>query len=138
MQTCELFSSRGTLEEAAAYSNRLIESMPPEHRLDAFTALHVTLNTAIKLLEENDLTKYQLTALKPYKMKVADMPRALAIQELRNSAPLLLLAGFDLERHGAPELGSRLGQIAALLAKAFGITVEDLAEEAGNMLGARP
>lgn len=51
--SCGLFSSRDTLEEALAYANELILSSVPAGapRQAALAALHVTSNTAIKLLE---------------------------------------------------------------------------------------
>ena len=51
MEQHPLFSSRDTLDEAVVYGVNLINSLPPEHRMTAFTAFHVLSNTAIKLQE---------------------------------------------------------------------------------------
>lgn len=47
-----LFASRETLPEAIEYSNSVIESLPLEHRMAAYTALWVSLNTALAQIEK--------------------------------------------------------------------------------------
>ena len=50
-----MFADRQTLEDAVEYAYAVINGMPMEHRIYAFTALHVVLNTVsneIAKLEE--------------------------------------------------------------------------------------
>lgn len=51
MEQHPLFSSRDTLDEAVVYGVDLLNTLPSEHRMTAFTAFHVLANTAIKLQE---------------------------------------------------------------------------------------
>jgi hypothetical protein len=41
----DMFASRDSGAEAIKYAYDLIESLPKEYRISAFTALHVTLNS---------------------------------------------------------------------------------------------
>lgn len=41
----DLFASRDTLAEALAYADSVISTLPNEHQMPAFAALHVVLNT---------------------------------------------------------------------------------------------
>lgn len=89
---CGLFSSRDTLEEALAYANELILSAVPAGapRQAALTALHVTSNTAIKLLE-NFIVK------EPGKtVQIADMTDGERIYVLKYGEKALAASMFEL------------------------------------------
>lgn len=60
MKKCELFSERDTLEEAVEYASTIINAFPIQLRAHAYTALWVTLNTAIKLLDQLETTTTKL------------------------------------------------------------------------------
>ena len=46
-----LFSDRDTLGEALVYVNKLLQSVPREHHMVVWTAVHVVLNTVAKHID---------------------------------------------------------------------------------------
>ena len=46
-----LFSDRDTVDRALIYVNKLLQSVPPEHRIVTWTAVHVVLNTVAKHID---------------------------------------------------------------------------------------
>ena len=46
-----LFSDRDTVDRALIYVNKLLQSVPKEHHLVVWTAVHVVLNTVAKHID---------------------------------------------------------------------------------------
>ena len=109
-KTSELFSSRETLEEALTYANELILTQVPvgEARLAALTALHVTSNTAIKLL-----SKYEPTPPAP-NTKGFEMTFGEHMYLLQRSIPAIGKISFQLQEV-YPEASDVLGLVAVAL-----------------------
>lgn len=109
-KTSELFSSRETLEEALTYANELILTQVPvgEARLAALTALHVTSNTAIKLL-----SKYEITPPAP-NTKGSEMTFGEHMYLLQRSLPAIGKISFQLQEV-YPAASDVLGLVAAAL-----------------------
>jgi len=51
------FADRDDLQEAIEYANDIIQALPNEHRLAAYSALYVVINTAAKI--ERDQLAYE-------------------------------------------------------------------------------
>lgn len=129
MKPCELFASRETIEEAYAFSESLIESFPQTHKAAAYTALWVTLNTCLRQLEKSDLTQLQ-RGEGPHDIRsVGELTPHEALQRLRNELPEYAAVAWFCERVGDEHTGVLLGKFSATLAKAFGISVDQLATE---------
>ena len=109
-KSSELFSSRETLEEALTYANELILTQVPvgEARLAALTALHVTSNTAIKLL-----SKYEPTP-PATNTKYSEMTFGEHMYMLQRSLPAITKLAFQLEEV-YPAASDVLGLVAAAL-----------------------
>lgn len=121
--SCGLFSSRDTLEEALAYSNELILSAVPAGapRQAALTALHVTSNTAIKLLSEYEIRKPGADT------KQCDMTKGEAMYFLRKAAPALGKLSFDL-RDVYPAGSEVLGLVMTAIMQLTDLSSEELIE----------
>ena len=52
------FADRDDLQDAIEYANEIIQALPNEHRLAAYSALYVVINTAAKL-ERDQLAREQ-------------------------------------------------------------------------------
>ncbi len=109
-KTSELFSSRETLEEALTYANELILTEVPvgPARLAALTALHVTSNTAIKLL-----SKYESTPPAP-NTKGSEMTFGEHMYLLQRALPALGKLAFQL-KEVYPAASDILGLVTAAL-----------------------
>ena len=109
-KSSELFSSRETLEEALTYANELILTQVPvgEARLAALTALHVTSNTAIKLL-----SKYEITPPAP-DTEGPEMTFGEHMYLLQRFIPAIGKISFQLQEV-YPEASDALGLVAAAL-----------------------
>lgn len=126
---CELFSSRDTLNEAVAYSTSLILSLPSEHQAAAFTALHVTLNTALA-----DLAKSSPATVQPYTPEELHLRGPFSVEEisqeetarhLRTALPHVCITLFTMGQL-APE---NFHTFTLLLAKYFELSPDELARE---------
>ena len=98
MEQHPLFSSRDTLDEALVYGVDLLNTLPSEYRMTAFTAFHVLANTAIKLQGPamKNLTPDWNSANKSVG---PDTPQAELFQQLRNMlAPFTYSILMALER----------------------------------------
>ena len=109
-KSSELFSSRETLEEALTYANELILTQIPvgEARLAALTALHVTSNTAIKLL-----SKYEPTPPAP-NTKGSEMTFGEHMYLLQRFIPAIGKISFQLQEV-YPAASGVLGFVTAAL-----------------------
>ena len=134
MEQHPLFSSRDTLDEALVYGVDLLNTLPPEHRMAAFTAFHVLSNTAIKLQEPamKNLTPDWLNATKP---GTHNTTQAELLQQLRNMlAPFtysIIIALDEAEERGMPGSllftdtgGKMIDRICKILAAFFGLDKE--------------
>lgn len=137
--TCDLFASRNTLSEAVAYSSSLIEALPQEHKVAAYTALHVSLNTAIREINRNDITNLlpRVEADMPAQFTISQLSPHEAQQLLRDSLPQAVAVSFWLERLARiidlpliPGMAESLALYVHLSASAFGLTADEVFEEA--------
>ena len=127
LPSCGLFSSRDTLEEALAYANELILTQVPAGapRQAALTALHVTSNTAIKLLE---------SVLSPLPQEPADdtLGKDYTLSEnlwmLKRALPSLAIIAFSFRRID-PTVSDCLGALTAVIGQMTGTSVETLVSE---------
>ena len=122
-KTSELFSSRETLEEALTYANELILTEVPvgPARLAALTALHVTSNTAIKLL-----SKYEITPPAP-DTKGSEMTFGEHMYLLQRFIPALGKISFELQEV-YPAASDVLGLVAAALMVMTDTSPDEVAE----------
>ena len=109
MEQHPLFSSRDTLDEVVVYGVELLNTLPPEHRMTAFTAFHVLSNTALKLQEPamKNLTPDWHSTAKPI---TPDTPQAELFQQLRT-----ILAPFTSSIILALEQAEERGMTGSLL-----------------------
>lgn len=131
-----LFSSRDTLEEALEYSQSLISArIPAEYRMEALTALHVSTNTAIKLLasasnaETIPLTEDEIRTLADtLPENIHDISPELRRRLIRYMIPKLTAIAHLLAREKHP-LEASIGSFCVLAALEFGIDNESLIKE---------
>lgn len=121
--SCGLFASRDSLEEALSYANELILGQVPkgDPRIAALTALHVTSNTAIKLL-----TEYEIREPAPL-TKQCDMTKGEALYLLRKAAPALGQLSFYL-RNVYPAGSEVLGLVMTAVMQLTDLSPEELIE----------
>lgn len=138
---CGLFASRETLNEALDYSSRLIQArIPQEHQAEAFTALWVTLNTALAEIEKLEplakpellprLTHDEIFATFP---RLKDLTPMLTLQFLRAELPRLVLLGKAMEGERHPGASS-VAHLVVALAQLFSLSNASIAEEAAKEL----
>ena len=109
MEQHPLFSSRDTLDEAVVYGVELLNTLPPEYRMTAFTAFHVLANTALKL-QEPAMKNLTPDWHSPGKNLDDELTQAELFQQLRNMvAPLTSSIIYALDR--AEECGKSGGMI---------------------------
>lgn len=130
-----LFSSRDTLEEALQYGEELISArVQKESRMEAFTAMHVVANTAIRLLTKASITEtlpyteVELDELFAIKPKTSMMEPEEALRLLRTKITEFATIGFVLSKLGSP-FAQDVTAYAILAARALGLSVDDLSRE---------
>lgn len=121
--SCGLFDSRDTLEEALTYANELILKQVPvgAARIAALTALHVTSNTAIKLLSEYELREPSLSS------EMNAMAKGECLYLLRKGAPALGRLVFEL-RDVYPNASEVLGLLMCAIMQLTDLPIEELIE----------
>ena len=141
MEQHPLFSSRDTLDEAVVYGVNLINSIPPEHRMTAFTAFHTLSNTALKLQEpamrnltpdwhsptkqlSDDLTMSQAELFQQLRTLVAPLTYSLILALDR--AEDLDMGGAAIFTHSGTKL---LNIVCKLIARLSGLDKQAHAQE---------
>ena len=137
--TCDLFASRNTLNEAVSYSSSLIETLPQEHKAAAYTALHVTLNTAIREINRADITNLNPRDedSRPSGLCISELTPEEAQQMLRDQVSQAVALAFWLEKtskvaaHPAVSaLAEPLAIFTHIVGRAFGLSADEVFEEA--------
>lgn len=130
-----LFSSRETLEEALQYGEELISArVDKESRMEAFTAMHVVANTAIRLLTKASITEtlpyteVELDELFAIKPKPSMMEPEEALRLLRTKLYEFAAIGFVMSKLGSPFAGE-ITSYAILIARVLGLSVDELSRE---------
>lgn len=137
-----LFSSRDTLEEALEYAQSLIAArIPAEYRMEALTALHVTSNTAIKLLEGRNpanispMTPDELkTFFTTYGRKpgesfsVGEFSPEDNLRLMRSKLPEMTMLVWILEKAQVPHM-AEIGSFVMMVAGMFNVEADALAAE---------
>jgi len=137
-----LFSSRDTLEEALEYAQSLISArIPAEYRMEALTALHVTSNTAIKLLEgRNPANISPMTdeELKTFAATYGRKPgQSYAVSEfspldnlrlMRSKLPEMAMLVWILDKAQVPHMDD-IGSFVMMVAGMFNVESDALATE---------
>lgn len=132
--TCDLFSSRDTMEEAMSYANSIVEALPHDERAAVYTALYVVSNTALRLMAKLDITQIQPRASgeRPDGFRLQDLTAAEAqiiVRELLPKMAMIAFAGSDMGLPFADDLGMFLGAITT----AYGVPVTQLADETNQL-----
>lgn len=136
--TCDLFASRNTLNEAVSYSSSLIETLPQEHKVAAYTALHVTLNTAIREINRADITNLipRDEDSRPSDFRISELTPEEAQQMLRDQISQAVALAFWLEKtskvaaHPAVSaLAEPLSIFTHIVGRALGLTADEILEE---------
>jgi hypothetical protein len=141
-----LFSSRDTLEEALEYSQSLISSRIPEkYRMEALTALFVSTNTAIGLMEKKNPANLTRMSKEEYKIfaekyesdsrgryKSTDLSTEDTYKMLRTRLPEIILLVTILDKMGLP-FTDDIGAYLLLLANIFNISLDELATETAEV-----
>ena len=132
----ELFSSRETIDEALAYSDKLIKSLPGEVQIAAYTAMWVPLNTALAQLEKASLSNVQRQSIKdidPQGFTIASLSPEQATQHVRNVLVANLALTKDLEQI-LPKEGKTLTVILLLVTRMFGMPEKEVIDEMRQLL----
>lgn len=128
----EMFSSRETIAEAITYSQDLISTLPLEHRMAAYTALWVSLNTALAQIEKlnpHNIRPVPMESL-PREVKLSSLPQdQLGIMIRTLLAPTLsqLHQLFNVPVLG--ELAEAPSSFVAMVSFYFGVSQEELLAE---------
>jgi hypothetical protein len=137
-----LFSSRDTLEEALQYGEELISArVDKDSRMEAFTAMHVVANTAIKLLakasiketipysdEDIDNLAKEVTTGGKKGYAIADLSDEECARLLRYSLSQMAAMVFAMAKMGLP-FAQELTSYTILISRVFGLSTADLTAE---------
>ncbi len=134
-----LFQTYSSLEEALENANLLIDGIPHEYRLAAFTSVYGVLNTALRQLEEKQEATPPSAFVPPQRQHRDDpaFPHQLcidklspeeALQVLRNELAGYAMAGFALHKL-IPTLGEEMLTLCMLTAQALRVTPDILTAE---------
>lgn len=129
MQTCDLFSSRETIDEAYAYSEKLIETFPAEIKGAAYTALWVTLNTCLQTLEKQNPLNTPTEETSGKDKKLTELSAQETLTRIRAELGQLAAVAWVAERLEHNSLGELLGRQCAIQAHLFGLSVDEFAAE---------
>ncbi len=135
MKTCDLFASRDTLSEAIEYADKLIATLPQEHRAAAYTALWVPLNTSIKEKEKASLVNTRLLTHEelPSRLVIAEATPEQAAEIVRH---LLVKALHQtcILNEVLPSFGERMTTFTLLVSRMFNLAIEDLIADAKTVM----
>jgi hypothetical protein len=135
LSPCGLFSSRKTLTEAVEYSSSLIDTLPPEHKAAAYTALWVSMNTALA-----EIAKLSPADTQPYPEdeaprigSIADLSPEETLRAIRTALPSHGLRIHALHKV-SPKLSEPHGIFFALVCHLFGLSHEEISTEMMSLL----
>lgn len=138
-----MFKTYSSLEEALENANLLIDGIPLEYRLAAFTSVYGVLNTALRQLEEKQEATTPSAFVPPQRQHRDDpafrhqfcidkLSPEEALQVLRNELAGYAMAGFALHKL-IPALGDEMLTLCMLTAQALRVTPETLTEEVEDL-----
>jgi hypothetical protein len=137
IRPCGLFSKRATLTEAVEYSSSLIKTLPRVERGTAYTALWVSVNTALA-----EIDKLDLASTHPYSIPELDALADTSVdnsspeelrRHVRTALPLHLARCFQLAQI-APRLAEDHTLFAMLIVRLFSLDKETLLAEVESLL----
>lgn len=134
-----MFQTYSSLEEALENANILIDGIPLEYRLAAFTSVYGVLNTALRQLEEKQEATTPSAFVPPQRQHRDDpafrhqfcidkLSPEEALQILRNELAGYAISGFTLHKL-LPLFGDEMLTLCMLVAQVLQVSPDTVTEE---------